>query len=1240
MPPKAGKKSGQNNSGIYGSGAGRPQPGGSAARQGGSGLGIRKRKADGDGRPKKFKQNRLDAQRAKAIEELKNWNDDLQFKGKARGGDYPQIANKKPFNNLKQCGIVTTKTGVKDIDYHASYFPNFKMQFDMYSQSPAIIMSHNGWEFRIDTSRMKPKPGPNGEGVSILEATELDANKVGTLELAKHLESVLKHSFMEDADLQALSAFGTIKPEPEQSGLVFLTFNAKRKVRARWVGSGLEEKDPEVERFLEIFNSKNPPLVTIARKMQVYWPELDGNWLHRVRVVANRGLMPYFTEDANLIIEDRFKKYRDNSNMRLRHMPWMAVPGQTNKEAITQYVSHVARKSFGTIEEWEITIGAALCFEVEFENNCIDKYFNGKIEHKMKITSVRGTYAEAEVLVKPVKDIAAPPIVSGTQFIMRLGTTEVPKEGDQNAAPETAEENDKPAETTNPDDANKPEASTASVDPAAPAPDQMQLDTPLASLVKEKEKEKGEEQQWRCRASERETSKSFVMTFTFDKFDKNVFKVGKEIMVNLYMKRNDLPSKRMLTAIRHLSRADIENPVAAYLSAFLLGDELPDGKGKQTPMKVAKDLTPFMKQIFDKFVKGMGLNGPQQAAWNSIFNSTNCVNMVQGPPGTGKTKLDVAVAIIFALLGFKVAICAPSNKATEALMIGLIKQVEPLLKEFPDLKKHFNILYFPSTAIFKEQLEVSDEDVAGEAIAGDAEVEAKSDMKSFMLWTQVIEFFKTRSEDEQLKAEELDEAKQWLQTLANLRAGLPMNGKQFKKFHKLGNQAVKEIINGESVKIIVSTSNNSAQLFDFGFKIDALLLDDCAFATEQDTAVPLALNVSYLVLSGDHAQLQPIVGSTGKQEYWQQVGLSLFERALRNGNVPLFRLKINYRMHPEIALLPGMLSYGWLGCDSSTAVEKDTYNFLREFYHQYKRYQDIRHKPLYHKEKKWSSIRRLFFHVIDARSATLEGDTSLVNYATAWAIVEQVTEMFMYVAPPERKLPQLDPAKMLIATGYVAQKLLIEKLLKLIWEWKAWDMNTVPRVVTIDGVQGSECEFMLLDLTAANEHRGAMIGFLKSWNRMNVALTRAQEVLWIFGNIECWRSELQTIVEYQRGRKFAYFLIDLLDKGDIVPLQGRNTIPKDLAELESGSADNWTREMPHADPEESKWGVKANTCSISYKNSYKQKVPEMRQKVIQYELKLLALLEEFRAKAATMEAQFQQTGDVETALFHDDDNPR
>jgi hypothetical protein len=311
---------------------------------------------------------------------------------------------------------------------------------------------------------------------------------------------------------------------------------------------------------------------------------------------------------------------------------------------------------------------------------------------------------------------------------------------------------------------------------------------------------------------------------------------------------------------------------------------------------------------------------------------------------------------------------------------------------------------------------------------------------------------------------------------------------------------------------------------------------------------------------------------------------------------------------------------------------------LREFYHQYKRYQDLRHKPLYHKEKKWSSIRRLFFHVIDARSATLEGDTSLVNYATAWAIVEQVTEMFMYVAPPERKLPQLGPAKMLIATGYAAQKLLIEKLLKLIWEWKAWDMNTVPRVVTIDGVQGSECEFMLLDLTAANEHRCAMIGFLKSWNRMNVALTRAQEVLWIFGNIECWRSELQTIVEYQRGRKFAYFLIDLLDKGDIVPLQGRNTIPKDLAELESGSADNWTWEMPHADPEESKLGGKANTCSISYKNSYKQKVPEMRQKVIQYELKLLALLEEFRAKAATMEAQFQQTGDDETALFHDDDN--
>lgn len=1269
-----------------------------------------------------------------AIEELKNWNDDLQFKGKARGGDYPQASISKPFNNPKPCAILTTKTGLKDIDDRALYFPNFKIQFDMYSQSPAINVSHNGWEFKIDTSRMKRKPAANGDGYKVLDATELDADKVGVLDLSKHLESDLQHLAMKDADLQALSAFGTIKQTPELSGLVFLTFNAKRKMRARWVGSGPEKKDPEVERFLESFNSKNPPLVTIARKTQVYWPELDGNWLHRVRIVANRGLMPYFTDDVNLIVGDRFKKYRDDPNMRLRHMPWMARPGQTDKEAITEYASHVARKSFGTMEEWELTIGAALCFEVEFENNCIDKYFNATTEHKMKIISVRGTYAQAEVSLKPVKDIAAPPIVGGTQFVMQLGTTVVPKENDENAAPETAKENDgnaapetakendKPAETTNTDDANKPEASTAPVDPAAPAPEKMQLDASLDSLVKnkpatqkdaklkrkaakkaqlaeqegqaggsgaaegagalnpaetgapasagedvpmagtenaeapvdkgkekektpkpekeeeKKEKENGEEPKWRCRASERETSKSFVMSFTFEKFDKDVFQVGQEMMVNLHMKRNDLPSKRMLTAIIYLSQADTDNPVAAYLSGFLLGDELPDGKGKEMPMKAAKDLEPIMKKIFDKFVKGMGLNGPQQAAWNSIFNTTNCVNMVQGPPGTGKTKLDVAIAITFALLGFRVAMCAPSNKATEALMVGLIKQVEPLLKEFPDLKKHFNILYFPSTAIFKEQLEVSEEDVAGETIAGDAEAAAKSDVKPFMLWTQVIEHFKSRSEYEELKAEEREEATQWLQTLRNIRAGLPMNGKQFKKFHKLGNKAVKEIVNGKSVKIIVSTSNNSAQLFDFGFKPDALILDECAFATEQDTAVPLALKVSYLVLSGDHAQLQPIFGSTGKQEYWHQVGLSLFERALRNGNVPLFRLKINYRMHPEIALLPGMLSYGWLGCDESTSAEKDTYIFLREYYHKHKRYQDIRHRALYNKEKKWTSIRRLFFHVKDARSAALEGDTSLVNYATAWAIVEEVTQMFMYEAPPERKLPHLGPSNMLIATGYAAQKLLIEKLLKLIWEYKAWDMSTIPHVVTIDSVQGRECEFMLLDLTAANEHRGAMIGFLNSWNRMNVALTRAQEVLWIYGNIECWRSELQTIVEYQKGKKFAYFLIDLLDKGDIVPLEGRNTIPKDLAELESGREKNWTLEMPHADPEESKLRGKANYCSITYKNSYKQKVPERRQKVVQYEQKLLALLEAFRAKARAMEAQFQATGDVETALFNDDDD--
>jgi superfamily I DNA and/or RNA helicase len=54
------------------------------------------------------------------------------------------------------------------------------------------------------------------------------------------------------------------------------------------------------------------------------------------------------------------------------------------------------------------------------------------------------------------------------------------------------------------------------------------------------------------------------------------------------------------------------------------------------------------------------------------------------------------------------------------------------------------------------------------------------------------------------------------------------------------------------------------------------------------------------------------------------------------------------------------------------------------------------------------------------------------------------------------------------------------------------------RISTIDSFQGQEKENIILSLVRSNEQ--GEIGFLKDYRRMNVAITRAKERLYVIGD--------------------------------------------------------------------------------------------------------------------------------------------
>jgi superfamily I DNA and/or RNA helicase len=459
--------------------------------------------------------------------------------------------------------------------------------------------------------------------------------------------------------------------------------------------------------------------------------------------------------------------------------------------------------------------------------------------------------------------------------------------------------------------------------------------------------------------------------------------------------------------------------------------------------------------------------------------------------------------------------------------------------------------------------------------------------------------------------------------------------KSHRYFIKDAWKLAQSVICDPSIKAIVSTCSNAAVLKEMGFQPDLVIIDESAFGTEADSAVPLSLFADHIILSGDLKQLLPNVKCLHHAEYANQQGLSIFERVLRNGNVPLFRLNINYRMHEEIAILPAALNYGLLDCDPSTAVEEDVFWYFSHFWYSEdgERWRNARQKSPFRSIKETKgiakkTIRRLFFNTKGSRSAHPDESTSFVNYGNAMAIVEYVCVLLGHwanVDPSKVNFKQLKPSSVTVVTGYAEQKEVIQALLKM--ALSLIGLSEFPSVVTIDSIQGGQNDVIILDITAANEHHGSLIGFIGKWNRTNVAITRAKKILSIFGNLDSWRSELYNIVEINGRRKFGYLCMDVLD-GDVIDTTPVSVerIPATAEELVMDSR-NWSIEMPHMDPKESRLKAKGDKIAKIYKTS-----PEEREK---YEKKLWENLQVILKQRDALEKEFKANKEAATDLFQD-----
>lgn len=306
-----------------------------------------------------------------------------------------------------------------------------------------------------------------------------------------------------------------------------------------------------------------------------------------------------------------------------------------------------------------------------------------------------------------------------------------------------------------------------------------------------------------------------------------------------------------------------------------------------------------------------------------------------------------------------------------------------------------------------------------------------------------------------------------------------------------------------------------AASFDFSKNFpsfDAVIIDEVSKCTPPELLIP-ALKGKKLVLVGDHRQLPPMFDRNTIADIAEEIGCSgdelsfikesLFKTLFENANDSIKQmLTTQYRMHPQIMGAINQFYDQKLNCGIAEPDTKRAHNLAGKIL------QDTNHilwvktpiGPGFEEEKNGTS--RLNMKEVDAIERLCE------EMEIAW----------------QSKIANGEPPKEIgIITFYGAQLRLIQDRI----EPERFPSLSI-RTGTVDIFQGMERPVIIVS-TVCNNNRGD-IGFAKEPERVNVAFSRAQELLVVVGCHDLFTQQTGTVGKmYQEVSKTVRYCGGFLD---------------------------------------------------------------------------------------------------------------
>ncbi|CAG4956216.1 unnamed protein product [Colias eurytheme] len=263
-------------------------------------------------------------------------------------------------------------------------------------------------------------------------------------------------------------------------------------------------------------------------------------------------------------------------------------------------------------------------------------------------------------------------------------------------------------------------------------------------------------------------------------------------------------------------------------------------------------------------------------------------------------------------------------------------------------------------------------------------------------------------------------------------------------------------------KVIGMTTSGAARMRKLIREVapQIVIVEEAAEVLEQHIVTSLQQNCQHVILIGDHKQLRPSASHMKLARHYN-IEVSLFERMIKN-KIHSRCLSVQHRMRPEIAALISPHIYPDLKNHSSV----ECFPNVRGLAH------------------------NLFFFTHEHPEQNSEDSTSKFNENEANIILGLANYIMQQGYEPE---------DVTILAAYTAQMFYMTK------KRDNYAFLSKVKITVVDNYQGEESKIILLSLVRNNADN--KIGFLGTENRICVALSRAREGLYIFGNMSMLKNQ-------------------------------------------------------------------------------------------------------------------------------------